>query len=110
MKLIIAYIRPDRLNTVKQELYSKEIYSLSVTNVLGAGRQKGFTETYRGVVMEVNLLKKVRLEIGVNDDFLDKAIAAINKGAQTGNEGDGVIFVLEMAQAMRIRTSENGIL
>jgi nitrogen regulatory protein P-II 1 len=110
MKLIIAYIRPDRLNAVKQELYAREIYSLSVTNVLGAGRQKGFTETYRGVVMEVNLLKKVRLEIGVNDDFLNKAIEAINKGGQTGNEGDGVIFVVELAQALRIRTGEQGIL
>ncbi|SNR68504.1 nitrogen regulatory protein P-II family [Humidesulfovibrio mexicanus] len=110
MKLIIAYIRPDRLNAVKQELYSREIYSLSVTNVLGAGRQKGFTETYRGVAMEVNLLKKVRLEIGVNDDFLDKAVEAINTGGQTGNEGDGVIFVVELAQAMRIRTGEHGIL
>lgn len=110
MKLIIAYIRPDRLNAVKQELYSKKIYSLSVTNVLGAGRQKGFTETYRGVVMEVNLLKKVRLEIGINDEFLDVAVEAINKGAQTGNEGDGVIFVVELAKAMRIRTGESGIL
>lgn len=110
MKLIIAYIRPDRLNAVKQELYAKEIYSLSVTNVLGAGRQKGFTETYRGVVMEVNLLKKVRLEIGVNDDFLDKAIEAIKKGAHTGKEGDGVVFVVELAKALRIRTGEDGIL
>lgn len=110
MKLIIAYIRPDRLNAVKQELYAKEIYSLSVTNVLGAGRQKGFTETYRGVVMEVNLLKKVRLEIGVNDDFLDKAIESIKKGAHTGKEGDGVIFVTELAKALRIRTGEDGIL
>ncbi|HBE93888.1 MAG TPA: transcriptional regulator [Desulfovibrio sp.] len=110
MKLIVAYIRPDRLNAVKQELYAKEIYSLSVTNVLGAGRQKGFTETYRGVVMEVNLLKKVRLEIGVNDDFLDKAIEAIKKGAHTGKEGDGVVFVVELAKALRIRTGEDGIL
>ncbi|MCM0756888.1 P-II family nitrogen regulator [Desulfovibrio aminophilus] len=110
MKLIIAYIRPDRLNAVKQELYAREIYSLSVTNVLGAGRQKGFTETYRGVVMEVNLLKKVRLEIGVNDDFLDKAIEAVMKGGQTGKEGDGVIFVLDLARALRIRTGEDGIL
>lgn len=110
MKLIIAYIRPDRLNAVKQELYAREIYSLSVTNILGAGRQKGFTETYRGVVMEVNLLKKVRLEIGVNDNFLDKALEAIQKGAQIGKEGDGVIFVLELARALRIRTGEDGIL
>ena len=110
MKLLIAYIRPERLTAVKQALYAKNIYSMSVTNILGAGRQKGFTETYRGVVMEVNLLKKVRLEIGVNDDFLDKAIEAIKKGAHTGKEGDGVVFVVELAKALRIRTGEDGIL
>ena len=108
MKLIIAYIRPERLNAVKQELYAAKIFNMSVTNVLGSGRQKGFTETYRGVVVEVNLLKKVRLEIGVNDDFVQPAIDAIKKGAQTGKEGDGVIFVLEIAYAMRIRTEEKG--
>ena len=110
MKLIIAYIRPEMLNAVKQALYAKEIYSLSVTNVLGSGRQKGFTETYRGVQMEVNLLKKVRLEIAVNDSFEPLAIEAIKASGQTGNEGDGVIFVVELAKAMRIRTGEDGIL
>lgn len=110
MKLIVAYIRPEKLNDVKQALYAREIYSMSVTNILGSGRQKGFTETYRGVQMEVNLLKKVRLEIGVNDDFEAKAIEAIQSAGQTGNEGDGVIFVTELAKALRIRTGEDGIL
>ena len=110
MKLIIAYIRPEKLNAVKQALYAKEIYSLSVTNILGSGRQKGFTETYRGVQMEVNLLKKVRLEIGVNDNFESLAIEAIQSAGQTGNEGDGVIFVQELGKALRIRTGEDGIL
>ncbi len=110
MKLIVAYIRPEKLNDVKQALYAKEIYSLSVTNVLGSGRQKGFTETYRGVQMEVNLLKKVRLEIGVNDDFEAKAIESILSAGHTGTEGDGVIFVTELARALRIRTGEDGIL
>lgn len=110
MKMIIAYIRPEQLNAVKQELYAKEIYSLSVSNILGSGRQKGFTETYRGVVMEVNLLKKVRLEIGVNDTFVEPALEAIQKGGRTGQEGDGVIFVLDLGQALRIRTGEEGIL
>lgn len=110
MKLVIAYIRPEKLNDVKQALYAKEVYSLSVTNVLGSGRQKGFTETYRGVEIEVNLLKKVRLEIGVNDDFLEPTLEAINSAGKTGSEGDGVIFVLELAKAMRIRTGEDGIL
>ncbi|MDY7000616.1 MAG: P-II family nitrogen regulator [Thermodesulfobacteriota bacterium] len=109
MKLIIAYIRPERLTAVKQELYAREIYSMTVTNVLGSGRQKGFTETYRGVVTEVNLLKKVRLEIGVNDDFLEAGLEAIKAGAATGKEGDGVVFVLEIARSLRVRTGETDI-
>lgn len=109
MKLIIAYIRPERLTAVKQALYAKNIFSMTVTNVLGSGRQKGFTETYRGVVMEVNLLKKVRLEVGVNEDYLDPAIEAIQSGAQTGKEGDGVVFVLDISRSLRIRTGETDI-
>lgn len=108
MKLIIAYFRPERLNAVKQALYAKELYSMSVTNIVGSGRQKGFTETYRGVVMEVNLLKKVRLELGVKDDKLQDAMDAISAGAKTGKEGDGMIFVLDVADAMRIRTGKSG--
>jgi len=108
MKLIIAYIRPECLNSVKQALYAQKIYNMSVTNVLGSGRQKGFTETYRGVIMEVNLLKKIRLEIGLNDEFAEPAMEAIKTGAQTGNEGDGVIFMLDIAEAMRIRTEKTG--
>ncbi len=109
MKLLIAYIRPERLTAVKQALYAKNIYSMSVTNILGAGRQKGFTETYRGVVMEVNLLKKVRIEIGVRDELVEDAMAAISAGAKTGKEGDGVVFVLDIAQAMRVRTGDTDI-
>lgn len=109
MKLIIAYIRPERLTAVKKALFAKEIYSMTVTNVLGSGRQKGFTETYRGVVMEVNLLKKIRLEIGVNDSFLEPALEAIETGAQTGKEGDGVVFVMDIAKSLRIRTGESDI-
>ncbi|MEW5772941.1 MAG: P-II family nitrogen regulator [Thermodesulfobacteriota bacterium] len=109
MKLLIAYIRPERLTAVKQALYAKDIYSMSVTNILGAGRQKGFTETYRGVVMEVNLLKKVRIEIGLKDELADAALEAITSGAKTGKEGDGVAFVLDVAKAVRVRTGESGI-
>ncbi len=109
MKLIIAYIRPERLTAVKKALFAKEIYSMTVTNVLGSGRQKGFTETYRGVVMEVNLLKKVRIEIGVNDSYLEAALAAVQAGAKTGKEGDGVVFVLDIASSLRIRTGESDI-
>lgn len=106
MKLIIAYIRPECLTPVKQALYTKGIYSVSVTNILGSGRQAGFTETYRGVVMEVNLLKKVRIEIGLAPEKLDEALEAIKTGAQTGKEGDGVIFVQDLARTIRIRTGE----
>ena len=108
MKLVIAYIKPERLGEVKQALYEAQIYNLSVTNVVGSGRQRGFSETYRGVQQEVNLLKKVRLEIGVNDEFVEPARRAIVKGARTGQIGDGVIFVLPVEEAMRIRTGEEG--
>ncbi len=109
MKLIIAYIRPECLTPVKQALYTKGIYSVSVTNILGSGRQAGFTETYRGVVMEVNLLKKVRIEIGLAEDKLEEALAAIKTGAQTGKEGDGVIFVQDLSRTIRIRTGEESL-
>ena len=108
MKLIIAYIKPERLNAVKQELYLREIYKISVTNALGCGRQKGYIEAYRGAIREVNLLKKVRLAIGVNDEFVEKTIEGIVAGARTGNIGDGKIFVLPMDECVRIRTGERG--
>jgi len=108
MKMIIAYIKPERLNAVKQELYAREIYKISVTNALGCGQQKGYTETYRGAIQEVNLLKKVRLAIGVNDAFVDKTIEAIIAGARTGKIGDGKIFVLPLEDCIRIRTGEKG--
>jgi nitrogen regulatory protein P-II 1 len=108
MKLIIAYIQPHRLNDVKQALYAAEIHKMSVTNALGCGQQKGFHETYRGVDIEVNLLKKVRLEIAVNEDFVQPTIDAIVKGAKTGNIGDGKIFVIPLDKCIRIRTGEEG--
>ena len=108
MKLIIAYIQPEQLNEVKQALYEKEIYKLSVTNAIGCGQQKGYHETYRGADIEVNLLKKVRMEIAVNVEFVDATIEAVIKGARTGNIGDGKIFVLDLADFIRIRTGEKG--
>jgi nitrogen regulatory protein P-II 1 len=81
---------------------------MSVTNALGCGAQKGYHESYRGVDVEVNLLKKVRLEIAVNEDFVDKTIDAVVKGARTGQIGDGKIFVLDLNQCIRIRTGERG--
>lgn len=107
MKLIIAYIRPELLTSVKCKLFAREIYSLSITNVLGAGQQKGYTELYRGIQTEVNLLKKLRLELAVHEEKLNEAIEAIEDGARTGKAGDGVIFVVELIRAKRIRTGED---
>lgn len=108
MKLIIAYIKPERLNAVKQELYAREVYKMSVTNALGCGQQKGYTEMYRGVMTEVTLHNKVRIAIGVNDDFVQTTIDGIIAGARTGEIGDGKIFVLPMDDCIRIRTGERG--
>ncbi|MBN2484071.1 MAG: P-II family nitrogen regulator [Candidatus Omnitrophica bacterium] len=108
MKLIIAMIQPHKLPDVKKALYEAEVYKMTVTNALGCGQQKGYTETYRGVIHEVNLLKKIRLEIAVNEDFVQSTIAAIIKGAKTGNIGDGKIFVIDLGQCIRIRTGETG--
>lgn len=108
MKLIIAYIQPHKLNDVKQELYKAEIYKMSVTNALGCGQQAGYSESYRGVDIEVNLLKKVRIEIGVNENFVKPTVEAIIKGAKSGNIGDGKIFVLPMEECIRIRNEDSG--
>ena len=108
MKLIIAMIQPHKLPDVKKALFDAEIHKMTVTNALGCGQQKGFTETFRGAVHEVNLLKKVRLEIAVNDEFVEPTIDAIIKGARTGNIGDGKIFVIDMLECVRIRTGERG--
>ncbi len=108
MKLIIAYVQPNKLSDVKRELYRAEVFKVSVTNALGCGQQKGFHESYRGVEMEVNLLKKVRLEIAVNEAFVDRTVEAIVRGAKTGQIGDGKIFVIDLPQCIRIRTGETG--
>jgi nitrogen regulatory protein P-II 1 len=108
MKLIIAYIQPEKLNSVKQALYNREIYKISITNALGCGQQKGYHESYRGVDYEVNLLKKVRIEIAVNQDFVQPTIDAIIEGARSGNIGDGKIFVIDLVECIRIRTGETG--
>ena len=108
MKLIIAYIQPERLNAVKQALYEREIGKMSVTNALGCGQQGGYHETYRGADIEVNLLKKIRLEIAVNEEFVDKTVDAIVTGARTDKIGDGKIFIMPMEECIRIRTGEQG--
>ena len=108
MKLIIAYVQPHKLNDVKQSLIEADITKMSVTNSLGCGQQMGFTETYRGAEVEINLLKKVRLEIAVNDEYVEKTVAAIADGAYTGAIGDGKIFVVTLDQCYRIRTGDTG--
>ena len=108
MKLIIAYIQPEKLPDVKKALFVAEVHKMTVTNALGCGQQGGYEETYRGVKEEVNLLKKVRLEIAVNADFVEPTIKAIIRGAQTGKIGDGKILVLPLEQCVRIRTMEKG--
>lgn len=108
MKLIIAIIQPHRLEEVKEELYKAEINLLTVNEVLGHGRQKGITEVYRGTKETGNLLRKVRLEIAVNDNYVESTIKAITKGARTGETGDGKIFVLDLKDCIRIRTEERG--
>src|SRR4030042_1611816 len=108
MKLIIAYIQPHMLQDVKKVLYKAEVYKMSVTNALGCGEQHGYEESYRGIKFEVNLLKKVRIEIAVNQDFVERTVNAIIEGAKTGEIGDGKIFVLDLAECIRIRTEERG--
>ncbi len=108
MKLIIALIQPHKLEDVKTELFKADISKMTVSTALGCGQQKGYTETYRGVISEINLLKKIRLEIAVNDNFVKPTIEALIKGARTGNIGDGKIFVLDLPDCIRIRTGDKG--
>jgi len=108
MKLIVALVQPHKLEDVKKALFDADIHKMTVSTALGCGQQKGFTETYRGIITEVNLLKKTRLEIAVNDEFVKPTIAAIIEGAKTGNIGDGKIFVVPLEECIRIRTGEEG--
>ena len=108
MKLIIALIQPYKLSDVKEALRSNDITKMTVTNALGCGQQAGYEEEYRGVIYEVNLLKKVRIEIAVTDEFVQKTIDAIIQGAKTGKIGDGKIFVMDLIDCIRIRTGDRG--
>ena len=111
MKLIIAIIQPSRLEAVKAALTEVEVFRLTVMDVQGFGRQKGHTEMYRGHEFSVNLLRKVQLQIAVNEDFVEPTISAIIKGGRTGAAGeigDGKIFVLPLDDCIRIRTGERG--
>ncbi len=108
MKYVIAIIKPYKLEAVKAELEKEEVHLMTISETLGCGRQKGLTEVYRGVKEVDNLLRKVKLEIAVNDAFLEKTISAIVKGAREGDLGDGKIFVFDLNECIRIRTGERG--
>jgi len=108
MKKIEAFIQPEQFENVKKELCAANVYKMTVSHVKGCGQQKGYHESYRGVDTEVNLLKKVRIEIGVNDSFVEPTINAIIKGARTREIGDGKIFIVPMEECIRIRTGETG--
>jgi nitrogen regulatory protein P-II 2 len=108
MKLVIAIIQPHRLEMVKEELYRVEVNLITVSEVLGHGRQKGVTEIYRGAKETGNLLRKIRLEIAVNDNYVEPTIKAIVRGAKTGETGDGKIFIMDLKECVRIRTEERG--
>jgi nitrogen regulatory protein PII len=108
MKLILAVIRPHRLQDVKEALSGIGVTGLTVTDVRGAGRQKGQVERYRGSEYSIDLLAKCRVEVAVGDDQCEEAVQVIQKAAQTGEIGDGKIFILSLADSMRIRTGERG--
>ena len=108
MKLIIAIIQPDRLNEVLDALEENDIHLVTVTNVMGRGRQRGEAQIYRGHKEVGSLLRKVKLEIAINDEYVEKTQQAIIENSRTGNIGDGKIFVVELADVVRIRTGESG--
>lgn len=106
MKYIVAIIQPDRLDNVLQELEDREIHLVTVSQVMGRGRQRGISQVYRSHKEAGSLLRKIKLEIAINDAFVPATIQAITKAARTGEIGDGKIFVLDLEQCIRIRTGE----
>jgi nitrogen regulatory protein P-II 2 len=108
MKYIVAVIQPDRLEAVMEALEEAEIHLITASDVMGRGRQKGQAEVYRSHKEPGNLLRKVKIEVAVNEEFVKPALEAITMGARTGNIGDGKIFVLDLVECIRIRTGETG--
>ena len=108
MKYVVAIIQPDKLDAVLDELLTREINLVTVSSVMGRGRQKGISEIYRSHKEAGSLLRKTKLEIAVNDDFVEPTIQAIAGSAATGQTGDGKIFVMDLEECVRIRTSERG--
>jgi nitrogen regulatory protein P-II 1 len=111
MKLIVAIIRPEQLEAVQRALNERDVYLMTVTDVRGCGRQRGYTEVYRGSEIQIRLLPKLKLEIAVNDAFVEATVEAIVHAARTGTTGqvgDGKIFVVPLDDCIRIRTGERG--
>jgi len=111
MKLVIAIIRPEKLEDVQKALAERDVYLMTVSDVRGCGRQRGYTEIYRGTEVQIRLVPKLKLEIAVNESFVEATIEAIVHSARTGGTGtigDGKIFVLPMEDCVRIRTGERG--
>lgn len=108
MKLVIAVVKPFKLDEVREALAEIGVNGLTVTEVKGFGRQKGHTELYRGAEYVVDFLPKVKIEAVVTDDILDRVLEAIQKSARTGKIGDGKVFVVDLEQVIRIRTGEEG--
>lgn len=108
MKYIVAIIQPDRLDEVLRRLTEEQVHLVTVTSVVGRGRQKGVAQVYRSHKEQGSLLKKTKLEIAVNEAFVEQTIKAITEGASSGQIGDGKIFVIDLAECVRIRTGERG--
>ena len=108
MKLVVAIIKPFKLDEVRQALTSIGVHGMTVTEVKGYGRQKGHTEIYRGAEYTISFTPKLKIEVALADDRVDDAISAITKAARTGKIGDGKIFVFELLAAQRVRTGETG--
>ncbi len=108
MKMITAIIKPFKLDDVREVLSEIGVQGITVTEVKGFGRQKGHTELYRGAEYVVDFLPKVKIEVAIDDDLVERVIEAIGKAANTGKIGDGKIFVFDLEQAIRIRTGESG--
>ena len=108
MKMVTALIQPDKLEAVKKSLFDADVHKMTVTSALGCGQQKGYEETFRGVISEINLLNKIRIDVAVNEEFVETTVEAIIGAARTDTIGDGKIFVSELAECIRIRTGERG--
>jgi nitrogen regulatory protein PII len=108
MKMVMAVIKPHKMDAVREALSELAVNGMTATEVKGYGRQRGHTEIYRGAEYTVNFLPKVKVEVAVSDDLVDRVVEAIQEAARTGKIGDGKVFVYDMGKAVRIRTGETG--